>query len=258
MKKSLSKPAQKIIDQYLNLEIVGTQISCPYFNNRKQKVRNGLKVEVGKGSPKQITEETKRIAKKKNINLKQLNAEELRKLLIDNNIGIDCSGLAYYILNAEVKKRKEISLQKQLDFSNKGLIRRVIAKLRTVENIGVDLLAHRSNSEQIDTAQVQPGDIIAIENYGPQQKKSHIAVIHSVEYADNQPRELGLIHSFEWSSDGEYGGGVRKWKINIDNISNGILQQTWIEKGEKNENNETYISAQDAVDLSLRRLLALS
>ena len=55
--KTLSKEALNIIKEYKEMEISGIKISCPYFINKGQKIRAGLKVMIGKGSPKDIKEE---------------------------------------------------------------------------------------------------------------------------------------------------------------------------------------------------------
>ena len=89
--KTLSKEALNIIKEYKEMEISGVQISCPYFINKGQKIRAGLKVMIGKGSPKEIKEEITLIALRKKVDLKKLSKKDLQKFFIDNNIGIDCS-----------------------------------------------------------------------------------------------------------------------------------------------------------------------
>jgi len=254
MEQELTLSAQNIIDSFLKLDIAGTEVHCPYFNNRRQKVRGGLKVNIGKGSPSEIKEEVKIKAKKQNINLENLNKTELKKFMVDNNLGIDCSAFAYYVLNEHCKDKTDKNLANQLSFASKGLIRKIISHFRPIINTDVKLLAHPNNSKLVELRQVQPGDFIAIQNYGPRNDKDHIAIIYSVKYEES-PKLLKCTHSFQWNSEGQYGGGVRKFDIKIEDINKSVDQQIWNEKEKKNEDNETYQAVQSAEEVDVKRLL---
>ncbi|MFB6181844.1 MAG: hypothetical protein ABEJ24_03020 [Candidatus Magasanikbacteria bacterium] len=254
MQKKLNQKALETIDNFLNLEIAGIKTACPYFNNKRANIRAGLKVKVGKGSPEEIEQEVKVLAKKKGVNLKEFDESDLRKFMIDNNIAIDCSGFAYYVLNAQYQQEHEVELKKNLSFKRKSLIRIIISHFRPITNTNVKLLSDENNSKKVELRRVNPGNFISIKGYGAKNKKDHIAVINSVDYKDNSPETISCVHSFRWSSDGKYEGGVRRFKIKIDDLNSDITKQTWIEKGEENEDNETYLAASSAQKTEIREL----
>ena len=112
--KKISYHAQKIIEDYLELPFPNKQVSCPYFNNRRTKVRGALRALVGKGNPEDIVEESIIIALREKINFSELNNEEIKHFLVDKNLGIDCSGFVYYVLEAELKAQHKSNLNKYL------------------------------------------------------------------------------------------------------------------------------------------------
>ena len=79
-----------IIEAYLHMPIGKHTVACPYMNNKKTKVRAGLRVHLGKGSVEDIVQEIAIIARKKHVDLASLSQEEVKKFLVDNAIGIDC------------------------------------------------------------------------------------------------------------------------------------------------------------------------
>ncbi|OGH58825.1 MAG: hypothetical protein A2725_03685 [Candidatus Magasanikbacteria bacterium RIFCSPHIGHO2_01_FULL_33_34] len=262
----LSNEAQKVIDAYLNLPIKNNFISVPYFNNARQKIRGGLKVFTGKGNPKEIIEEISIIAQKNKINLDKFNQEQTKQLLVDNNIGIDCSGLAYYILNAELKAKTNKSLQSVIKFPTiKNIFRKLIAKLRIVQNVNVLTFAQDENSHSILKKNIKPGDFIVMINAGIKQDRDHIIVITKTNCEYNTPdstnnlsiKKISYVHSFAWNKDGKYNHGVREGEIEIINENAGLLDQLWTEQCKTNQENETYIRATQAKTLEIRRLNAL-
>ena len=71
---------------------------------------------------------------KDKIDLGSLADENLRRFLVDHNLGVDCSALVYHILDAESKARGQGPLKKHLKFPNiKNPLRKLLTKLRTVE-----------------------------------------------------------------------------------------------------------------------------
>lgn len=65
---------------------------------------------------------------------------------------------------------------------------------------------------------------------------------------------IHYVHARAWSSEGQYGHGVSTGTITINSPDKGLLEQTWEEKDELNQNNETYWEARDATILEIRRL----
>ena len=97
--KQISQKALDTIDEYKNFKFGKAVCSIPYFNNKRVGARMAFRVAVGKGSARDIYEEVEQKTFKEKIDAGSFIADSLKKYLVDNNIGIDCSGFAYYILN---------------------------------------------------------------------------------------------------------------------------------------------------------------
>jgi hypothetical protein len=247
--KLISEKALTVIDQYLNFKIANASCSIPYFNNRHTALRGALRVNVGKGSPKDIYNEILAISIKEKADVQSLDSANFKKFLIDNDIGIDCSGLAYYILNAESESCGKGTLDKHLHFIN---AKNILAKIRTKLNPEKSTLADNKNSREISLKDTQVGDIITMigDNH------DHILVIHQIEYQNFIPITLHYIHSMAWPSDGEYGHGVRQGTIEILNIDKPLLEQKWTENSKFDEENYTFSRAQKSTT-NLRRMAFL-
>jgi hypothetical protein len=112
----ISPAAEKIIENYLHLPFPGKDVACPYFINKKNKLRGALRALIGKGTPEDIIEEAQICALKEKINLENLSSIELRKFLTTHHLGVDCSALVYYIINAEIQFKLHTSLSKKIYF----------------------------------------------------------------------------------------------------------------------------------------------
>ncbi len=251
--KTLSNKALEIIDQYLHFKIAGTSTNIPYFNNKTTGRIGGLRVNIGKGSIEEIKDEINTILVKNRLSDTDLNDELLKKFLIENNIGIDCSGFAYYVLNKENEDRGQGSLDKKISFANKGFFGKIKSSLRPIENCGVSTLADVKNSKVINLKDLQPGDMITMLKNDEQKERDHILVIHKVDYENSEPKKIYYSHSISYPEDGLYGHGVRQGVIEIVNSNEIITKQKWIENGHEGENNQIYKKAKGA-KTELRRL----
>lgn len=256
--KLISEKALAVIDQYLHFTVGKATCSIPYYNNRNLGARAKLGAQIGKGSPKDIFDEIESVLIKEKIDSKNLSGEQLKKIMVDNGIGIDCSGLAYYILNAENENRKKGSFDRHLSYPFcKGIIGKIRCKLRPIENTSVATLAHNKNSRVLKITEVEPGDMITmISNDAQNQDKlqrNHILIIHQIEYQNFSPVTLHYTHAISWPSDGEYGHGVRQGNIDIVNLSLPLAEQRWIENEKEKEENYTLSRAKESVT-ELRRL----
>lgn len=204
--KRINDTSALVIEQYKNI---------PYFNNRRTGLRGALPVLVGKGSPKEIHEEIEFLIKKNKLDPQTI---DIKKLLVDNNIGIDCSGFAYHVL-----KKTNYSFP----YAG-GFFRRQIAKFNPVKNINVKTFAHTSNSTPIPLRNVQPGDIITMVGNGDA-SRNHIVIIDQIEYQNDIPSVIHYVHSMAWPSDGQYGHGFHSGKIEIINIEKPLTDQIWSE-----------------------------
>ncbi|MEY2664887.1 MAG: hypothetical protein RIT04_695 [Candidatus Parcubacteria bacterium] len=289
--KLLSEKALRIIDQYAHFHIgqtastsgdmgaarrdtatfaipggaiatspAGGICSVPYFNNnRRDGIRAGLRALGGKGSPRDIYEEVEILTLREKIQPKNFTDETLKKFLVDHNIGIDCSGFAYYVLTAESLARDKGTLDRHLSFPfAKGIMGAFRAKFRPAENTNVRTLAHNKNSRVINPSEIQPGDFISMlrktiaEGGTATDEPSHILIIHQVEYQNFIPITIHYTHSMAWPTDGVYGHGIRTGRIEITDPKNPLLEQRWIES-EKINDHFTYARATKSIT-EIRRL----
>ncbi len=249
----ISSEAEKVIQDYLNLPFADVSgVRCPYFNNARVGQRGQLKVLVGKGTPQEIVEEAKIIAiqYKQEISKAGLTAEHIRKFLIDHNLGIDCSGFISNVLIAQLANRGSYLTKKMFITPKTNVLRWLISHLRPVEQMNVKVYADNHNTGKIDDlSKIEAGDMVVMLSTGPKKNHDHILLI--TETHDNI---LYYTHARTWSSEGRYGHGVSTGTITINNPNKGLLDQTWDEKDELNQNNETYWEARDATVLEIRRL----
>jgi len=258
LEETLSQPALAIVKKYLELPFSNKKVNCPYFNNSRHKVRGGFRATVGKGLPEEIVEEAIIESLKQKIDLEKLNDEQIKKFLVDNNLGIDCSALAYYILQEELKFKKNKKIIKQIIFPNtKNPFRKLINHLRPAENVSVQILSHPQNSQIIKLSEIKPGDLLIMNETGLDNKINHILIITKIKYQNNQPQNITYLHSFRWRTDGLYDHGVRKGVIEIIDNSENLLNQKWLENEKENNENETYLHAKMAKKLFIKRLKAL-
>ncbi|HEY0908346.1 MAG TPA: hypothetical protein VGE35_03300 [Candidatus Paceibacterota bacterium] len=242
--------ARAVIDAYLALP-VGTKPSCPYYNNRRFKNRGGLRVMIGKGSPAEIVEEATIMAKLARTDIQTLATDKLKQFLVENGLGVDCSGFAYHVLNALALETKGKGIASYVTSMRSGFIGSILARLRPAENLGVNSFRNDKNSSAISAADAKPGDIVTFIGTGKDKTYNHILVITAVERSENGIR-LSYAHSYAWPSDGLYDTGVREGDILIRD--NDILAGTWKERSVTGADNYTYQSAADAKEVSVRRL----
>lgn len=263
----LSPKSEQIINNYLNLPFNIDGVRCPYFINLRSNARGQLRSLIGKGSPKEIAEEAKIIAKqyhynifndidKKNVDNKKI-IENITKFLVDSNLGIDCSGFVANVLKEHYLETEKINIAKKFNFyPAKRFLKRLITKLRPIENMSVAVFNKDSNTnkiadgnKKIDFDKIQPADIITMIQTGPNKTRNHIILI-----TENKNNTIEYIHARSWSSGGKYNHGVTQGEIQITNPTDTLLEQKWIELEKINENNETYLEAKNATTLEIRRV----
>ncbi len=247
---TLSQPALKMIAAYEHLPFEHTTVVCPYFINRRQRIRGALRALVGKGSPDDIVEEAVIIALKEKVDLKSLDAEGLKKFLVDHKLGIDCSGFVYYVLDAELRARNMGALKKHLRFPDRmSLLRKLIAKFRPVENTDVGVLVEDTNSAIVSLDRARAGDIITMRGIGQAQDRDHVLLVSAVDAS-----AIHYAHAFQWSTDGKYLHGIKKGRIEILDPKKSLLEERWVEAGKIGEDSETYRHAKKTQMIELRRL----
>lgn len=243
--KHISDSAFAVIEQYKNV---------PYFNNKSRGRRAGLAVEVGKGSPKEIHEELKDLGRIQKMDTSMFDDVTTKRFLVENDIGIDCSGFAYYVLNEESQSRGKGSLDRHISpVGSGGIIAYFSAKLSPVKNISVITFADEKNSKAIMIKEVKVGDIITMVSVGGEMVSNHILIINQVEYQNFLPTVLHYVHAMAWPTDGEYGHGIHTGEIDIVDLNKPLIDQRWIELENEGEGNYTFMKAKKT-QTELRRL----
>jgi hypothetical protein len=250
--RTLSAASLSILNQYLHFQAGTAVCSMPYFNNKSKGLRGALRTSIGKGSPKEISDEVSTLLIKNRISSDSFSDEALKKLLVDHGIGIDCSGFAYHVLDAESRDKKKGGLEKHFSFvQSPGFLGKIRGHLRPIENTGVATFAHDENSRAISVSEVSPGDVITmvpapkddssfqhlktISTTGAE--RDHILVIHQVEYDGAIPHTLYYSHSLAYPEDGVYGTGIKQGTIEITDPSQPITSQRWVENGREGMQN---------------------
>ncbi|MFA6423990.1 MAG: hypothetical protein WCV83_01590 [Candidatus Magasanikbacteria bacterium] len=263
----LSAKAQKLLDEYFNLPFDGIMgIRCPYFNNARKKQRAQLRVLVGKGTPKEIIEEAKIISIQYHIGLfdktghcclhnehtgKEVNGEEVRKFLVDHNLGIECSGFVTQILRAHFQETKNFDVARNFFIASpRNFFRWIITKLRPIENIGAMTYMDNKNTASISWQEAQAGDVIVFLETNAKFQRNHIILI-----TDRINDVIHYAHARAWGSEGKYGHGMAKGEIKIVDQKGDLLKQEWTEFCKTNEQNETYLEAKSAKVLEVRRII---
>lgn len=248
------------IDAYLALP-VGTKPSCPYFNNRRKRARGGLRVLIGKGSPAEIAEETTIEAKLTRTDLATLSTDKLKEFLVSRDLGVDCSGFAYHVLDAFAKETVGKPIRSLVKPIRRGLVGGLLARLRPAENTGVASFAHESNSFVIPVADARAGDIVTFIGTGRDKTYNHILVVTGVDRVpataeSAEGLRISYAHSYAWPSDGTLNHGVREGDILV--TGSDLLGGVWKERGAVGSDNYTFTSARDAKETSVRRLKAFA
>ena len=249
--RTLSDQARLIIDHYRALPIGAGVCDVPYFNNKTVRARGALSVYVGKGSPSAIAEEAQALLVKHHASAGMLSAEALKKFLVENNLGIDCSGFAYHVLNAELVSRGRETLAKKLYFvSGQGLLARLRCSLRPAENCDVASLADEHNSQIVSISAVAPGDMITMLKGPEGSERDHILIVDRVETSpDGQPVLIHYCHTVAYPEDGLYGTGFKEGSITVTNPQAGLLDQVW-----QSADAGRLLARAKASETSLRRL----
>jgi len=197
-------------------------------------------------------------------------ADCVRKFLIDNNLGVDCSGFVTHVLRAHFLETQNIDIDKKLAKNIPAkFLRKMIMRLRPVESIGVKSgYGNNANTQKLgdeitgyDYAKITAGDVVTMLEIGrpviPTESKGRVEESLSPQSlrdssatplrgsAQNDNRKtrnhillitecdgkiIKYMHARAWSSEGQYGHGVNTGEIKITAPDKGLLAQEWIEK----------------------------
>ncbi len=223
MNTALSQAAVDRIHAYETLTFGKNTVVCPYFNNKRQKIRGALRALIGKGSPEEIVEEATILALRQHTDLRTCDTKTITTFLVDHNLGIDCSGFVYHILDAEMKGTKEKTLKKILHFPfASSPLKKLRTKLRPIENTNVKTLAHEKNSSFVLLSNIQAGDFITMIGSKKVGNPDHILLVESVD-----EHVVTLAHSYKLPKDGKYNHGIRHCTVTITDPKKTLLEQDW-------------------------------
>jgi hypothetical protein len=248
--KIVPQCVQKLVNRYMNLEINGKIIQTPYYRNVKR-VRAGLRVLVGKGTPQEIEEETLIYAKLRKVDLNALDPKGVREFMLQEGIGVDCSGLVSQLLHKWFKQAKKGAISRNINYPSKSLYRKLLTLLRPIESTGADILTNDQNTKKIALSEILPGDLIREKGIP---RGDHVLMIYSVQYASQKPQSFVYVHSSD-----KFNGksGVKFGKVEIIDLKKDLKDQKWLEKNDKNEKPAYNQLMKDYKDNGLRRLKSL-
>jgi hypothetical protein len=226
MNDCIPEAAQKIIHDYFNLPLDGKKVPCPYYLNFK-KLRMGLRVLVGKGTPEEIIQESLIYEKLRRINFSQMTIEEIRDFLVKRHIGIDCSGFITHILDFWLRSQGKKHLWKYLHFPKQNFYQVITRKLRPVENISAYLLTNDLNSSQIkDLYNIRCGDLIRLKGL---KQGFHVMMISQIEKANGKIDSFQYIQASRWYNKEH---GARVGKVIIKDHLKPLVFQKWLDEQE--------------------------
>lgn len=221
MTKELNKNILNYIDRYFSLNISGQKVVCPYFIN--EYIFFGNPVNVGKGTPEEIENEASQI-------LSADNSSDIRKQMIENGLGIDCSGFIYNVFDFATKTY----LQKNLsDFLPKlgffDLRKKVARKVKPQNTISSNEFTSAPFATMLEDAfTVRPGDLIRTKN------GKHVLLVYRVETGDNLIK-IYFVHSTRFYEN----NGMHRGFIEL-NKGQALEQGKWSDESESISPDPTY------------------
>lgn len=208
-----SKALQDLFYQYTHLPLGGKEIVCPYWMNKLDRKIYGPG--GGKGRPEEIVRFTEIEAKRQNVDLKQLSEGEISGFMKTNRIGVDCSGFAFWVLDALDVEKGGNGIDDDIPGSKGNKVK---------ANANVKMLTDDSICKFIDeTGKIRPGDMLRFRG------GKHMAIVISLVFDSSEKiREIIYAHS----SSEAYGKttGVHQSKILVVNQKLGLRQQKWLEQ----------------------------
>lgn len=228
MNESIDKKGQEVINSYLHLSIAGHDIQCPYFKNNPE-IKQGVRAQVGKGTPQEITEEAEIIAAQEKIDLGSLSDHEVRTFLINRGLGVDCSGFIVQVfdhVDPAIIKRINIS-----EIHSNPVKRWAVNKLRKKENISAHALTSGKNADRIPIYHdIRSGDMIRTRG------GNHVLLVTRVEHDGAHVARITYFHATGYYGDTN---GVRSGDITITAPHDALEKQDWSETEEGTDRNYT-------------------
>ena len=130
------------------------RINIPYQDDRRK---------YGKSSPEELIKNTQDIAHEQDFDLKKASVEEVRTFMEKNQLGIDCSGFVYHLLDYLLKE------------IGKGGMEKIGFPQASKTNVAL-LTSEQFSIPATDFSKVKPGDLIKLNS---QKEIPHILIILS-------------------------------------------------------------------------------
>jgi hypothetical protein len=202
----------------------------------------------GKGNPKQLRNQLSKAALKEGVVLSLLSESEITRFMRKNNIGIECSGFVYQVLDAALRDTGELPLHHCFHRSERAdILNLLLFRINPQRRISADMLTDLQFTKEVKmVSEIEVGDLLRL---SPRHwSGKHVAIV--VELDDHVIR-------YAHSSKDTIEQGPHYGEIEISDPTKGLEWQNWLEltKDGKNYGEVSYrVQHGDGV----RRLLCQS
>jgi hypothetical protein len=226
--KSMTNLLRAIADEYIDFHVANKRVNIPYCivgkgGGKRVPPQAGRTTRyshfAAKGTPEQIRQTLCAAAKTKGFDLRNHSPAEITQFMLEEGIGIDCSGFVYNVLEKYLREARGIELSKHLlRFPGIiGHIERFLLQRNRVRRINAITLSGSLNATPVDKVRdIRPGDMIFMSYANGTDK--HVALIievnrkqitytHVNERVQNQYPHYATIDIV----DGEKGLEAQRW-----------------------------------------------
>lgn len=204
---------QDIFYLYTHLLLGGKEIVCPYWMDCSKKLKHGPG--GGKASPQELVNLTELKAREKKIDLSTLNEREIVLFMKKNRLGVDCSGFAFWMLNALDLERGGNGIADDIP-NSEGRYIKIRASTKMLTDGGVSFFVKKIKW-------IKPGDMIRLGG------GHHLAVVMEIG-KDKGGNIKKIIYAHSSSPFYTVISGVHKESIIIKDVEKSLQEQEWQEK----------------------------
>ncbi len=223
-----TKSLQDLFFSYTHLLIGGKEIVCPYWMDSLKKLKHGPG--GGKASPQEIIMYTNSKVKENGIDLNKQGEHEIVLFMKINRVGVDCSGFAFWMLNALDLEKGGNGIADDIP-NSRGKVIKIRASTKMLTDEGISFFVKKIN-------EIKPGDMIRLRG------GHHLAVVLEIEKDKNDnPKRIIYVHSS--SSAFTAISGVHKGLIIITDSSKSLQDQDWQEQTPDKSNYALQLRPQD-------------
>ena len=240
--------------EYTHFSVAGKRVKIPYCIVKQSGETHDpttttrttrFRQYSGKGTPEEIRTCLLLTAAKKHFDVVSASSAQIHQFMLENGIGIDCSGFVYNVLDRYLRKSGEKSLGQHIVLypGLKGKLEQMIFSQKRVRQCSAMTLTSDLNTIPISNVrEIQPGDMIRFTL--PTWTGKHIAIITEVT-----KEKIVYAHSGERSME----TGPHTAVIKITHPLLGLEKQDWLEKLNDGTSYRTYGFHPEKGD-SVRRL----